>query len=87
MPNEDAYRKLFSAVGVSPNRRELRAASILIDDLRPGFGSLRYCDVAAGTVQRLSGEQIGVRQDMTPVEKDRAVSRASAWLNAHRNEH
>ncbi len=67
--------------------RRLKAAAILIDDRRPGFGSLRYCDVAAGTVQRLSGEQIGVKQDMTPVEKDRAVVQASAWLSAHRKEY
>jgi hypothetical protein len=81
--NEDAYRKLFGSVSYSQSRRELRVAAVLIDDRRPGFGTLRYCDVAAGSVQRLSGQSFGIQQEMTPEERDRAVARASVWLRSH----
>jgi hypothetical protein len=60
--NEDAYRKLFGSVNYMQSRRELRVAAVLIDDRRSGFGTLRYCDVAAATVERLSGQAFGIRQ-------------------------
>jgi hypothetical protein len=81
--NENAYRNLFASVNYRQNRRELRLASILIDDRRPGFGTLRYCDVAAASVQTLSGESFGIKQEMTLEERDLAVARAAAWLNSH----
>jgi len=60
--NEDAYRKLFGSVNYMQSPRELRVAAVLIDDRRSGFGTLRYCDVAAATVERLSGQAFGIRQ-------------------------
>jgi hypothetical protein len=81
--NENRYRELWGTVGYGQNPRELRLAAILIDDRRPGFGTLRYCDVAAGVVQRLSGVKLGVSQEMTPQERDAAVARAAVWLAAH----
>jgi hypothetical protein len=84
-PNEDAYRKLFGSVSGTQSKRELRVALILIDDRRPGFGSMRYCDVAAATVERLSGEHFGFNQEMTSAERDRVVVLANAWLSTHRN--
>jgi hypothetical protein len=81
--NEDAYRKLFGSVNYMQSRRELRVAAVLIDDRRPGFGTLRYCDVAAGTVERLSGQAFGIKRQMSPEERDRAVARAAAWLASH----
>lgn len=86
MPDENAYRKLFGAVLGTHSRRELRVAAILIDDRRAGFGRLRYCDVAAATVERIANVRLGFNQEMTPVERDRTVAAASAWLSAHRNE-
>ena len=82
--NEDQYRKLFGSVSYRQNKRELRVAAILIDDRRPGFGNLRYCDVAAATVEKLSGENFGIKQEMTASERDRAVALAAAWLRSHR---
>jgi hypothetical protein len=82
--NEDQYRKLFGSVSYRQNKRELRAAAILIDDRRPGFGSLRYCDVAAATVEKLSGENFGIKQEMPASERDRSVALAAAWLSSHR---
>jgi len=81
--NEVAYRNLFGSVNYMQSRRELRVAAVLIDDRRPGFGTLRYCDVAAATVERLSGQAIGIKQEMTLQERDRAVGRAAAWLSSH----
>jgi hypothetical protein len=83
--NEDQYRKLFGSVSYRQNKRELRVAAILIDDRRPGFGNLRYCDVAAATVEKLSGENFGIEQEMTASEHDRAVALAAAWLSSHQN--
>jgi len=82
--DEEQYRKLFGAVSDRQNRRELRIAAILIDDRRPGFGALRYCDVAAVSVEALSGEKFGIRQGMSSAQRDNAVTRAAAWLEAHR---
>lgn len=83
--NEDQYRKLFGSVSYRTSKRELRVAAILIDDRRPGFGSLRYCDVAAATVEKLSGENFGIKQEMAATERDRAVALAAVWLSSHRN--
>jgi hypothetical protein len=80
--NEDAYRKLFGSVDSRESRRELRVAAVLIDDHRPGFGTLRYCDVAAADVQAISGRDFGIKQEMTPEERDRAVARAATWLRS-----
>ena len=81
--NEFAYRKLFGTVGFSKNPRELRAAAILIDDFRPGYVTQRYCDVAAHSIQRLSGESFNIKQDMTREERDLAVERASVWVKKY----
>lgn len=80
--DERRYRNLWSAAGYIQNPRELRLAAVLIDDKRPGFGVLRYCDAAAGVVQMISGVKFGIAQQMSPEERDRAVSRAAAWLKA-----
>ena len=81
--NEDAYRELFGSINYMQSRRELRVAAVLIDDRRSGFGTLRYCDVAAATVERLSGQAFGIKRQMSPEERDRAVARAAAWLASH----
>jgi len=81
--NEDAYRKLSGSVGYRESLRELPVASVLIDDRRPGFGRLRYCDVAAAEVEKLSGQAFGIKQEMTLEERDLAVARAAAWLRSH----
>ena len=76
---------MAQVAGLEAQERELRVAAILIDDRRPGFGSLRYCDVAAATVEKLSGEDFGIKQEMAGSERDRAVALAAAWLSSHRN--
>ncbi len=83
--NENAYRKLFGSVSYMQSRRELRVAAVLIDDYRWGFRTLRYCDVAAATVQKLTGENLGIQQEMTLQDRDRAVTGAAAWLRGHPN--
>jgi hypothetical protein len=81
--NEDAYSKLFHWTDDGRSLRGLRAAAVLIDDRRPGWGTVRYCDAAAATVQRLTGQAFGIKQEMTLEERDRAVARAAAWLSSH----
>jgi hypothetical protein len=81
--NENAYRDLWGAAAFGSNQRGLRLAAILLDDRRPGFVTLRYCDVAAGAVAALSGQNFGISQDMPLADRDRAVARASAWIAAH----
>ncbi len=76
----EQYRKLFGSAANSENKREIELAAVLIDDTREGFPPMRYCDVAAGRLQRLSGQDFGVAQNMTRPDWDRAVSRARQWL-------
>ena len=84
--NENAYRDLWGAAAFGSNRRGLRLAAILLDDRRPGFVALRYCDVAAGAVAALSGQNFGISGNMPLADRDRAVARASAWIAAqHRS--
>lgn len=74
------YQRLWGSASHSDNRREIELAAILIDDTREGFPPMRYCDVAASVLQRLSGQDFGVGQTMTRADWDRAVSRARGWL-------
>lgn len=76
----EQYRKLFGSAAYSQNKREIELAAVLIDDTREGFPPMRYCDVAAGVLQRLSGQDFGVGQNMTRFDWDRAVGRARDWL-------
>ncbi len=76
----EQYQKLFGSAVYSQNQREIELAAVLIDDLRDGFPPKRYCDVAAGVLQRLSGKDFGVAPNMTRPDWDRAVSRARQWL-------
>lgn len=76
----EQYRKLFRSVAYSKNKREIALAAVLIDDTREGFPPMRYCDVAAANLQRMSGQDFGVVQNMTRSDWDRAVSRARDWL-------
>lgn len=81
--DEKRYRALWSAAAYGQNPRELRLAAILIDDRRYGFGTLRYCDVAAGEVQMISGVKFGLSQETSIEERDHVVARAAAWLKDH----
>lgn len=76
----EQYRKLFGSAAYSENKREIELAAVLIDDTREGFPPMRYCDVAAASLQRTSGQDFGVVQNMTRSDWDRAVSRARDWL-------
>lgn len=76
----EQYRKLFGSAAYSENKREIELAAVLIDDTREGFPPRRFCDVAAGILQRRSGRDFGVVQNMTRPDWDRAVSRAREWL-------
>lgn len=76
----EQYRKLFGSAAHSQNMREIELAAVLIDDTREGFPPMRFCDVAAGILQRLSGRDFGVVQKMTRSDWDRAVSRARDWF-------
>jgi len=75
--DENAYRALWGAAAYGVNRREVDLARVLIDDRRPGFITMRYCDVAAFAVQRFAGLDFGK-------DRDARVARAAAWLAAHR---
>ncbi len=81
--DENFYRDLWGASAYGQNPRELALAAVLLDDKRPGFVTLRYCDVAAYAVQRLSGQDFGTKRDMSPAERDATVARAAVWLAAH----
>jgi len=83
--NERKYRQLYSSVNYMHSKRELRVAAVVIDDYRPIFGTFRFCDSAASTVQKFSGEDFGIKREMTSEDRNRAVARATAWLNSHRN--
>ncbi len=76
----EQYGKLFGSAAYSQNKREIQLAAVLIDDTREGFPPMRYCDIAAGVLQRLSGQDFGVVQDMTRSDWNRAISRARDWL-------
>jgi hypothetical protein len=80
--NEAQYRELFGAVDDRKSKRALMSDAILLDDRRPWPTPnwWRYCDVAAASIEAISGQHFGFKQEMTEEERDRAVTAASAWL-------
>lgn len=76
----EQYRKLFGSAAHSENKREIELAAVLIDDMREGFPPMRYCDVAASALQRLSSQDFGIGQKMTRPDWDRSADRARDWL-------
>ena len=81
--DETRYRKLWGVAGYDKHPRALRLAAILIDDRRPVFGMLRYCDLAASVVEMQSGLKLGAMDKMPLAGRDAAVASAAAWLKAH----
>ena len=80
MSNPKVYGDLFGAVDDRHNRRLLAVDAILIDDGRVWSGDLRYCDLAAASLEGVSGQHFGVSFQAPMADRDRAVAAASAWL-------
>jgi hypothetical protein len=52
-------------------------SSLTIDAL---VGRLRYCDLAAASLEGVSGQHFGISCQAPVAERDQAVAAASAWL-------
>jgi hypothetical protein len=84
--NPKHYGELWNEAVQCPNpqnRRVLRLAAVLIGDHRPKFDDVRYCDIAASAVQRISGIDFGLSEQMSIQERDSVVSRVAGWLYVH----
>jgi hypothetical protein len=76
------YGVLWQDATGSTNLREIRVLAVVLADRRVAYGSMRYCDYALGEFDRLTDERFDIAAASIP-ERDAAVSRALAWINAH----
>jgi hypothetical protein len=82
--DEAQYRSLFGAIDDRQSKRALLADAVLLNDRRPWpTSTFRYCDMAVASIEAISGERFGMKQEITLEERDRAVAAASAWLKSH----
>ncbi len=83
--NLKRYTMLWQSCAYVKSQRLLPICDILINDQRQFTDNLRFCDLAVGTVQSLSGKDFGYRSKQTEVERNRAIEKARAYLERHRN--
>lgn len=78
------YSQLWQVAWEGKSPRVVRILAVVLDDERVESqdGAVRYCDFAAGVLQRFSGQDFGVTQwDQMPLpQRNAAVARARAWM-------
>jgi hypothetical protein len=85
--NEEEYGSLWGSVDGLGGERAFRLDAVLIGDKRVAFKSsagqdVRYCDLAASSVQRYSGKDFGVTPETVSPQLDLIVGRVAEWLKS-----
>lgn len=76
----DFYNHLWQLVSLESNPNAEYVLAVVLEDRRIAFRDVRYADLAAGALQRQTGEDFGVVNDAPLFARDRAIARALAWL-------
>jgi hypothetical protein len=77
------YMQLWQVAYGEEGPRILQMIAVMIEDERPLYAAttMRYCDIAGGTVQRIAKADLGFKQwDQDLGERRAAVQRAREWL-------
>lgn len=76
------YGLLWQYATGSANPREIGVLAVVLTDRRTASDSMRYCDYALGEFDRLTKERFDIAA-ASIAERDAAISRALAWIQAH----
>ena len=79
--DRERYMKLWQACAYTKNRRLIPICRIVIDDRTACSDNLRFCDFAAFTLQRVTGENFGLSSTQTAAERETAIQKARDYLN------
>lgn len=74
------YRMLWQASAYAKNQRLIPICGIVLNDRGAFSEDLRFCDVAASELQRVTGADFGKTFKRGLAERDAAVEKARAWL-------
>lgn len=77
------YRMIWQSCAYTKNPRLIAVCRIVIGDGERFSGELRFSDVAAFELQRVTGIDFGVAMNQTPEEREQAIARARAWLQTN----
>ncbi len=79
--NPRFYHALWQYASQSGNPREARILAVVLTDRRVAVDQRRYCDLAVFQLERATKQNFG-SEGKTLAERDEAVARAIAWLDA-----
>lgn len=77
--DREFYRSLWQYATNAANARVAPVLAVVLRDRGVAWGEIRYCDLAAGALERATGQNFGAGGS-TRQERDQAVSRSLAWL-------
>jgi hypothetical protein len=79
--DKNFYHLLWQYATEGGNAREARVLAVVLRDRRTVFDETRYCDIAAGVLEKAAGQHFGAG-GKTLRERDDAVARALAWVKS-----
>jgi hypothetical protein len=74
------YRMIWQACAYTMNPRLIAVCRIVIGDGERFSDELRFSDIAAFELQRVTGVDFGLTMKQTPEGREQAIARARAWL-------
>ncbi len=77
------YSRLWQSASFEGAKNAGYVLAVVLEDQRIAFRDIRYADLAAGALQRQTGEDFGVVNDAPLFARDRSIARALAWLREH----
>jgi len=78
------YSRLWQSASFEGAKNAGYVLAVVLEDQRIAFRDVRYADLAAGALQRQTGEDFGVEYNDPPLfARDRSIARAIAWLRLH----
>lgn len=78
--DREKYQALWQACAYRENPRLIAICGIVIEDRKAFSEDRRFCNVAAFDLQRVTGQDFGLRSPQTRAERNRAIKKARAWL-------
>lgn len=74
------YQMLWQSCAYTKNPRLIPICRIVINDNDVFSDGLRFCDVAAFELQRVTGANFGLRSEQSFQEREKSIARAKEWL-------
>jgi hypothetical protein len=75
------YSRLWQTANFEGAKNAGYVLAVVLEDQRIAFRDVRYADMAAGALQRQTGEDFGFEPNAPLFARDRSIARALAWLS------